>query len=96
MVAHETQGFILVWGAMCANPYSSGVAAFIFVCSITGAIAPSYEYIGIGGRLDPEPEVPTLLYIGSRGRVTERAISLTGCVPSLLHDTRNRLILVIV
>ena len=79
-----------------ANPYSSGAAALVFVCSITGAIAPSYEVDGIGGRLDPEPEVPTLLYIGRRGRVTERAIGLIDCVPSLLHDTRNILILVIV
>jgi hypothetical protein len=61
------------------NPYSSGVTALIFVCSITGAIAPSYEVDGNGGRLDPEPKVPTLLYIGRRGRVTERAIGLTDC-----------------
>jgi hypothetical protein len=67
-----------------ANPYSSGAAALVFVCSITGIIAPSYEIDGIGGRLDLKPEVPTLLYIGKRGRVTERAIRLTDCVPSLL------------
>jgi hypothetical protein len=36
-----------------ANPYSSGVAALIFVCSITGAVAPSYEVDGIGGRWIP-------------------------------------------
>ena len=46
--------------------------------------------------IDPEPKVPTLLYIGRRGWVTERAIRLTDCVPSLLHDTCNRLILAIV
>ena len=46
--------------------------------------------------MDPEPKVPTLLYIGRRGRVTERAIGVIDCVPSLLHDTRNILILVIV
>jgi hypothetical protein len=46
--------------------------------------------------MDPEPEVPTLLYIGRRGRVTERVIGLTDCVPSLLHNMRNRLILAIV
>ena len=79
-----------------ANPYSSGVAALVFICSITRAIAPSYEVDGIGGRLDSEPEVPTLLYICRRGRVTERAIGLTDCVPSLLHDMCNRLILAIV
>ena len=43
-----------------------------------------------------EPEVPTLLYIGRRGRVTERAIGLRDCVSSLLHDMRNILILAIV
>ena len=43
MVAHETQGFIPIQGAVRANPYSSGAAALVFVCSITGAIAPSYE-----------------------------------------------------
>ena len=46
--------------------------------------------------MDPEPEVLTLLYIGRRGRVTERMIGLTDCVPNLLHDMHNRLILAIV
>ena len=55
-----------------ANPYSSGATALVFVCSITRAVAPSYE-------------VPTLLYIGRRGRVTDRAIGLTDYVPSLLE-----------
>ena len=45
---------------------------------------------------DPEPKVLTLLYIGRRGRVIERAIRLTDCIPSLLHNMRNRLILAIV
>jgi hypothetical protein len=89
MVAHETQRFILVWGAVRAKPYSSGAAALVFVCSITGAVAPSYEVDGICERLIPVPEVPTLLYIGRRGRVTEMAIGLADCVPSLLHDMRN-------
>ena len=42
--------------------------------------------------MDPEPEVPTLLYIGRRGRVTERAIGLTDYVASLLQqiDTNYR------
>ena len=79
MVAHETRRFILVRGAVCAKPYSSGTVALVFVCSIIGVIAPSYEVDGIGGRLDPEPEVPTLLYIGRRGMVTERMIGLTDC-----------------
>ena len=92
MVAHETQRFILVWGMVHANPYSSGATAFVFVCSITGAIAPSYEVDGIGGRLDLEPEVPTLLYIGRRDRVTERTIRLTDC----FLVCYNRLILAIV
>ena len=42
MVAHETQRFILVRGMVHANPYSSGVAALVFICSITGAVALSY------------------------------------------------------
>jgi hypothetical protein len=43
MVVHETQGFILVWGAVHAKPYSSGVAALlVFVCSVTGVIVPIY------------------------------------------------------
>ena len=46
--------------------------------------------------MDPEPEVPTILYIGRRGRVTERVIRLTDYVSSLLHDMRNKLILAIV
>ena len=36
--------------------------------------------------MDPVPKVPTLLYIGRRGRVTGRAIGLTDCVPSLLQQ----------
>ena len=96
MAAHGTQRFIPVRGTVRAKPYFSGAAALVFVCSITGAIAPSYEVDGIGGRLDPTPEVPPLLYIGRRGRDTERAIELADCVPSLLHDMRNRLILAIV
>ena len=36
--------------------------------------------------MDPMPEVPTLLYIGRRGRVTERAIGLTDYIPSLLQQ----------
>ena len=62
------------------NAYSSGAPALVFVCSITGVVAPSYEVDGIGGRLDPMPEVPTLLFIGRRGRVIERVIGLTYCV----------------
>ena len=52
MVAHETQRFILVQGMVHANPYSSGAATLVFICSIIGAIGPSYEVDGIGGRLD--------------------------------------------
>ena len=37
-------------------------------------------------KMDPMPEVPTLLYIGRRGRVTERAIRLIDCVSSLLQQ----------
>ena len=64
---------------MRANPYSTSAAALAFICSIIGVVAPSYEVDGISGRLDPVPEVPTLLYIGRRGRVTKRAIRLTNC-----------------
>ena len=85
MVAHETQRFILVWGMVHANPYSSGVATLVFVYSITGVVAPSYKVDGIGRRLDLVPEVPTLLYIGRRDRVIKRVIGLIDCVPSLLQ-----------
>ena len=96
MVAHGTQRFILVWGVVHAKPSSNGAAALVFICSITGVVAPSYKVDGIGGRLDTELMVPTLLYIGRRGWVTERAIGLSDRVPSLLHDMGNRLILAIV
>jgi hypothetical protein len=79
MVAHETKRFMMVQGMVHANPYFSGVAALIFVCSIIGVVALSYEVDGIGGRLDPEPEVSTFLYIDRRGWVTERPIKLTYC-----------------
>jgi hypothetical protein len=79
MVAHETQRFILVRSVVRAKPYSSGAAALVFICSITWDVAPSYKVDGIGGRLDPVPEVPSLLYIGKRGRLTERAIELIDC-----------------
>ena len=65
---------------MHANPYSSGAAALVFICSIIGVVAPSYKVDGIGVRLDPEPKVPTPLYIGRRGRVIERAIGLIDCL----------------
>jgi hypothetical protein len=43
MVVHETQGFILVRGTVHANSYSSGATALVFVYSIIGVVAPSYE-----------------------------------------------------
>jgi hypothetical protein len=43
--------------------------------------------------VDSGPEVPTLLCIGRRGRVTMRTIGLTNWFPSLLHDMCNRMIL---
>jgi hypothetical protein len=43
--------------------------------------------------MDPMPEVPTLLYIGRRGRVIEGAIRLRDYVPSLLHNMCNKLVL---
>ena len=93
---HTRQRFILVQGMVHANPYYSGAATLVFVCSIIGVDAPSYEVHGIGGRLDPKPKVPTLLYIGRRGRVIERVIGLIDHVPSLLHTPHNRSILAIV
>ena len=71
---------------MRAKPYSSGATALVFVCSITVVVPPSYEVNGICERLDHVPEVPTLLYIGRRGRGIERAIGLTDCVPNLLQQ----------
>ena len=47
MVAHETQRFILVRDVVHANPYSSGAATLIFICSIIRVVAPSYEKIGM-------------------------------------------------
>jgi len=44
-----------------AKPYSSGAAALVFVCSITGAVAPSYEVDQKMWKMDPMPEVPTLV-----------------------------------
>ena len=69
----------MVRGVVHANPYSSGATALVFVCLITGVVDPSYKVDGICGTLDPMPEVPTLLYIGRGGRVTDRAIGLTDC-----------------
>ena len=55
MVAHETQRFILVWGTVRANPYSSGAAALVFVCSITGVVALSYVVDWNSGTWIPSP-----------------------------------------
>jgi hypothetical protein len=90
MVAHETQRFILVQGTVRAKLYSSGAATLVFVCSITGVVAPSYEVDWKRWKMDPVPEVPTLLYIGTRGRVTERVIGLRDCVPSFLQQIDPR------
>jgi hypothetical protein len=46
--------------------------------------------------LDPDLEVPALLYIDRGGKVTTRAIEPTYWIPSLLHGMRNRLNLAIV
>jgi hypothetical protein len=79
------QRFILVQGAVRAKPYSSGAAALVFVCSITGAVAFSYKVDWKIWKMDLVPKVPTLLYIGRRGRVLERTIGLIDYVPSLLQ-----------
>ena len=52
---NETQRFILVWGTGRAKPYSSGAAALVFVCSITGVVAHSYVVDWNGGRWIPSP-----------------------------------------
>jgi hypothetical protein len=67
------------------KPYSSGAAALVFVCSIKGVVAFSYKVDWKRWKMDPVPKVPTLLYIGGRGRVIERTIGLTDYVPSLLQ-----------
>ena len=72
------------------------MAALVFICSIRGVAAPSYVVDWNDAKMDPEPEVPTLLYIGGGGRVTERVIGLRDWFPSLLHDMRNRMILAII
>jgi hypothetical protein len=64
MVAHETQGFIQVRDVVRINSYSSGATALVFVCLITGVVAPSYVVDWNRWNLDLEPEIPTLLYIG--------------------------------
>jgi hypothetical protein len=53
MVAHETQGFILVRGMVHAKSYSSGATAIVFVCSIIGVVAPNYEVDGKGEKWIP-------------------------------------------
>ena len=58
-----------------AKRNSSDAVAFVFVCSITGAVTPNYKVDW--WKMDPEHEVHTLLYIGRRDRVTERAIGQT-------------------
>jgi predicted naringenin-chalcone synthase len=55
MVVHETQGFILIRGVMHAKPYSSGDAALVFIYSITGVVAPSYDIVWCGGGLKMSP-----------------------------------------
>ena len=78
------QIFILVQGVVLANPYSSGAAALVFICSIIGLLLLA-TCRWSRWNMDLVPKVPTLLYIGRRGRVIERVIRLTDCVPSLLQ-----------
>jgi len=44
----------------------------VFVCSVIGVVAPSYEMKG--NEMDLDLEVFTLLYIAREGRVTMRGI----------------------
>jgi hypothetical protein len=40
---------------MHAKPYSSGVAGLVFIYSITGVVAPSYDVVWCGGGLKMSP-----------------------------------------
>ena len=44
---------------------------------LLGMLLLAMKLIGTTDGVDPEPKVPTLLYIGRRGRVIERVIKLT-------------------
>ena len=78
LMTAETQRFILVQGAVRANPYFSGAAALVFICSIIGLLLLA-TCRWSRWNMDLVPKVPTLLYIGRRGRVTKRAIELPYC-----------------
>ena len=50
----------------CPSPVKGDVALLVFVCSVTGVVAPSYVVDGIKGNrldLDDDQGLPTPLYI---------------------------------
>jgi len=58
MVGHETQDLC------CPSPVGGDVALLVFVCSVTGVVAPSYVVVGMKeNELDPDREAPTPPYI---------------------------------
>ena len=68
MVAHEIRRFILVPGVVHAKPYSSGAVALVFICSITGAVAPSYEVDwNVEGWISCLGSLPSCIYAGEVG-----------------------------
>jgi hypothetical protein len=96
MVVHETQRFILVRDVMHAKPYSSGVAGLVFIYSITGVVAPSYDVVWCGGGLKMSPrsraQGPYPLYIGrgvelQRGRLGQYIVFLV-CYDRLILSYR--------
>ena len=48
MVAHEAQDLYQFRHVRCPSPVGGGAALLVFICSVTGAAAPSYEVDGIG------------------------------------------------
>jgi hypothetical protein len=68
MVAHETQDLYWFKPLCSVNPsLVKGATLLVLVWSVIGAVAPSPSYVvdGMkGNEIDPDREVPTLLYIG--------------------------------
>jgi hypothetical protein len=47
MVAHETQDLYWFRNVGCPSPVGGGVALLVFICSVIGAVAPSYVVDGV-------------------------------------------------
>ena len=69
----------LYWfGARCVLIPTTVVLLLLYsYTQLLGMLLLAMKLIGTADGVDPEPKVPTLLYIGRRGRVTERATGLT-------------------